>query len=140
MDSTSGVSISKWDTAFHDKKFHKGQKNKQNDSRKPAEAATKKDNNAKTQNSDKTLKPSTENQNKYSDKPYCKNCRIKGHWTSDCRKLKAKLAKAKQIKSVSHESEDFDDDFGTQPNSNTICLVDNENTSEMTIQIIRNVA
>ena len=52
---------------------------------------------------------------------------IKGHITSDCRKLKAKLAKAKQIKSVSHESEDFSDDFGAQAHSNTICLVDNKN-------------
>ena len=131
LDSTSGVSISKWDTAFHDKKFHKGQKNRQ-DSRKPVEAAAKKDNTAKTQTqySDKTQKPSTENQNthnKNSNKSYCKNCKIKGHWTSDCRKLKAKLAKTKQIKNVSHESEEFDDDFGPQPNSNTICLVDSDN-------------
>ena len=77
-----------------------------------------------------------QNQNKNASR-YCKECKIKSHWTSDCRKLKAKNEKSqkKQINNVeaSYDANEqhghcqaLHDDFGTF-SSNALCAVDSRN-------------
>ena len=94
LDSSGGVTISKWDTSFgKDNKSHqknqKGAKPKGGDSKKKPDN----DNSASKKDTDKNQKQHPKK------KGFCKECNKKGHYTNDCRKLKAKLEK-KQIKGI----------------------------------------
>ena len=107
LDSSGGVTISKWDTSFgKDNKSHqknqKGAKPKGGDSKKKPDN----DNSASKKDTDKNQKQNPKK------KGFCKECKIKGHYTNDCWKLKAKLEK-KQINNVTREDcNDLTEEFG----------------------------
>ena len=102
-----GVTISKWDTSFgKDNKSHqknqKGAKPKGGDSKKKPDN----DNSASKKDTDKNQKQHPKK------KGFCKECKVKGHYTNDCWKLKAKLEK-KQINNVTREDcNDLTEEFG----------------------------
>ena len=144
LDSSGGVVISKWDASYLDnkKQYYKDSKSKgakpkkgnEPTNSKNAEAKNPKSNQNSNQNSNHQNPHKNQNQN--STSRYCSHCKLKSHWTNDCRKLKAKREKShnKQINNVeaNYDSDDqqncqsLHDDFGTF-SSKALCAVDSRN-------------
>lgn len=115
LDSKGGVSLSKWDASFKQKKYHKD-KGKAKQADKQNEPA-KQNQNTKPQKQNEPVKQ-TQNSDNSKPKKYCTHCVSETHWTKYCWKLNKN--KKKQINNLDVSSANHSDnqpgqggDFGT---------------------------